>query len=95
MALKSDAKFKEKLTCSFKYDMRSFVNFHATTQTTENFTFMGQLSPKQMRFDLKKYRGIIFQDTEQGYKIRINPDLVVSKMSRGIVLTFINRGLKV
>ena len=48
-----------------------------------------------MRFDLKKYRGVIFQDTEQGYKIRINPDLVVSKMSRGIVLTFINRGLKV
>ena len=46
MALKSDAKFKEKLTCSLKYDMRGFVNLHATTQTNQNFTFMGQLSPK-------------------------------------------------
>ena len=28
MALKTDAKFEEKLTCSFKNDMRSFVIFH-------------------------------------------------------------------
>ena len=48
-----------------------------------------------MRFDLKKYRGVIFQHTEQWHKIPINPDLVVSKMSWGIVLTFINRALKV
>ena len=36
MALKSDAKFKEK-TCGFKYDMRNFVNFHPTTQKSVNF----------------------------------------------------------
>ena len=28
MTLKSDARFKEKLTCDFKYDMRKFVNFN-------------------------------------------------------------------
>ena len=31
MTLKSDAKFKEKLTCGFKCDMRNLVNFHPTT----------------------------------------------------------------
>ena len=28
MALKSDAKFKKKQTCGFKYDIRNLVNFH-------------------------------------------------------------------
>ena len=41
MTLKSDAKFKEKLTCSLEYDMRSFVNFHPTTQKSQNFLLMG------------------------------------------------------
>ena len=36
MTLKSDPKFKEKLTCGFKYDMRNLVNFHPTTQKSEN-----------------------------------------------------------
>ena len=27
MTLKSDAKFKEKLTCGFKYDMKDLVSF--------------------------------------------------------------------
>ena len=27
MTLKSDAKFKERLTCGFKYDMKDSVNF--------------------------------------------------------------------
>ena len=34
--LKSDAKFKEKLTCRFKYDMNDLVNFHQTTQKSES-----------------------------------------------------------
>ena len=37
MTLKSNANFKEKLTCGFKYDMRNLVNFHPTTQKPENF----------------------------------------------------------
>ena len=35
MTLKSDAKFKEKLICGFKYDMRNLVNFHPTTLESE------------------------------------------------------------
>ena len=45
------------------------------------------------RFELQKYRGIIFHDTKQWYKIWINPDLVVSKMAWAIGWTFI-RALK-
>ena len=93
MTLKSDAKFKEKLTCGFKYDMRNLVNFHPTTQKSKNFTSMGYFCPKYMRFELKKYRGVIFHDTEQWCKIWINPDLVVSRMAWGIGWTFI-RALK-
>ena len=48
MTLKSDAKFKEKLTCGFKYDIKDLVNFL-----------------KYIRFELKKYREVIFHDTEQ------------------------------
>ena len=65
MTLKSDAKFKEKLTCGFKYDMRNLVKFHATTQKSEIFTSMGLFCPKYIEFELKKYRGVIFHDTEQ------------------------------
>ena len=54
MTMKSDAKFKEKLTCGFKYDMRNLVNFHPTTQKSKNFTPMGYFCPKYMRFELKK-----------------------------------------
>ena len=64
MRLKSDAKFKEKLTCAFKCDMRDLVNFHLTTQKSENFLWMGSFYPKFTRFELQKYRGVIFHDTE-------------------------------
>ena len=39
MTLKNDAKFKEKLTCSFKYDIRNLVNFYPATQKSENLHF--------------------------------------------------------
>ena len=32
MALKSDAKFEEELTCAFKNDMRNLQNFDSSTQ---------------------------------------------------------------
>ena len=80
---------KEKLTCSFKYDMRNFVNFHPTTQKFQNFTSMGYFCPKYEVWAKKIRRS----DTEQWCKIWINPDLVVSKMAWGIGWTFI-RALK-
>ena len=65
MTLKSDTKFKEKLTCGFKHDMKDLVNFYPTTQKSESSTSMGCFCPKYIRFELKKYRGVIFLDTEQ------------------------------
>ena len=54
MTLKSDAKFKEKLTCGFKYDMKDLVNFYPTTQKSESFTSMGYFCTKYIRFEPKK-----------------------------------------
>ena len=64
MTLMIDAKSKEKLTYGFKYYMMNFVNFHPTTQKSENSTLTGYLCLKYMRFELEKYRGVIFHDTE-------------------------------
>ena len=84
MTLKSDTKFKEKLTCGFKCDMRNSVKFHPTTQKSKNITLMGSFFPNYTKFELKTYRGVTFHDTKQWFKIWINPDLVVSKMKWGI-----------
>ena len=65
MKFKSDAKSKGKLTFGFKYDMRNLINFHPTTQKSKKLTLMGYFCSKYMRFELKKYRGGIFHDTEQ------------------------------
>ena len=69
------------------------VHFHPTTQKSKNFTSMSYFCPKYLRFELQKYRRVIFHDTEQWCKIWINPDLVVSKMTWRIGWTFI-RALK-
>ena len=65
MTLKSDSKFKEKLTCGLKYDMRNLVNFNPTTQKSGNFFSIGSFYLKYTRFELQKYRAVIFHDTEQ------------------------------
>ena len=38
-ALKGDAKFKEKLTCGLKNDLRNLLNFQASSQKSENLHF--------------------------------------------------------
>ena len=39
MTLKGVAKFKRKLTCGLKNDIRNLVNFHASSQKSENLYF--------------------------------------------------------
>ena len=65
MALKSDAKFKEKPACGFKYDIRKLANFHPTTQKSEDSFSICFFSLKYTRFELQRYRGVIFHDIEQ------------------------------
>ena len=48
--------------------MRNMVNFYPITQKSENFTSMGSICPKYIKSDLKKYRGVIFNDTEERWK---------------------------
>ena len=43
MALKSDAKFEEKLTCDLENDMRHLANFHQSTRKCHNWDFHGTL----------------------------------------------------
>ena len=64
MSMKSDAEFEEKLTLGFKNDLKNLVNFHPTTQKSQKFTLMGYFCPRYMRFEPKKYRGVIFHDTK-------------------------------
>ena len=71
--------------------MRNLLNFHRTTQKSEIFTLMGSsmdtsICPKYIRFELRKYWGVMFYETEQWCKIWI-------KMAWGIGWTFI-RALK-
>ena len=39
MILKGDAKFKRKLNCGLKNDIRNLVNFHASSRMSENLHF--------------------------------------------------------
>ena len=39
MMLESDAKFKEKVTCGLENEMKNFVNFHHSTQKSQNWDF--------------------------------------------------------
>ena len=53
-ALKSDAKFKEKLTCSFKYDMRNLANFYPNHSKVQKFYFNGLVLSKVYEVGTKK-----------------------------------------
>ena len=65
MTLKSDAKFKEKLTCSIKDDMRNWVNFHPTSQKFENVFWAGSFYQKYKGLRSKNTVELNFHDTEQ------------------------------
>ena len=46
MTLKNDEKFKEKLTCCFKIDLRNLTNFTRALRSLKNFHFDGLLLTK-------------------------------------------------
>ena len=52
MTLKSDAKFKEKLTCGLKYDMKNLVNFHTTNEKSKEFGWFSCEQSKISKFAL-------------------------------------------
>ena len=63
---------KVQIWSNFTWAVKMFLKF---------CTLMGSFCKNHIKFQLKKYRGVIFHDTEQLYKIWRNADLVVSKMA--------------
>ena len=58
MALKSDAKFEEKLTCGLENNMKSLAKFHqSTVKNLKIRNFIGFFYPKQKICELKIYSG--------------------------------------
>ena len=73
MTMKNDTKILEELTCCFKIDMRNF------TRKSKKFVLIGSLWPKYILFELQKYRGVIFHDTEELCKFWRKADLWFEK----------------
>ena len=88
MTLKSDAKYKEKLTCGFKW-YEEFGKFLPSYSKVWKFYFNELFLSKVYKIWAKKHRGIIFRDTAEWCKTWINPNLVVSKMVWKIGWAFI------
>ena len=63
MAMKNDTKIEEELTFHFKTDM-NFTKFDPSTRKVDIF-LIGSLWPKYILFKLQKYRGVMFDDTEE------------------------------
>ena len=68
MILKIDVKFEEKPIFCFKND-KNLVNFDPNSQKSPKFAFSLVPFVQRVTFDLKKYRGVIFHDTEESCKI--------------------------
>ena len=65
MTMNNDTKIEEERTCRFKIDMRNFTNFDLSTRKSKKFVLIGSLWPKHILFELRKYRGLIFHDSEE------------------------------
>ena len=64
MTMRNDTKIEEELTCRFKTDMTNLTNLTRALKSLKNLRFNGLLVTKDIMFELKQYRGVIFHDTE-------------------------------
>ena len=65
MTLKGDAKFEGKLTSGLKKDMRIWKIFTRALESVKIGTLIRSFCPKQVRYDLKIYRGVMCHDNEK------------------------------
>ena len=78
MKLKRGTNFGEESTCRFNIDIRNLTNFDLNTQKSQKiFILMGSFCAKYILLELKKYKGVIFHGTEEGYKIWRGIDVLV------------------
>ena len=70
MKLKRNAKFWEESTCCLKIRHKEFdIIWPLHLKVSKIFILMGSYWVKYILFELKKKRGIIFDETEERYKI--------------------------
>ena len=67
MTLKRDVKFEAKKIYCFEND-KTLINFDQST-VSKTSTLVGPFCAKYITFDLKKYRYVIFHETEVSCKI--------------------------
>ena len=80
MTLKNDEKSEEEFTCHFKISIKKFDKFwFEHSKVLKIYTLMGCFWPKYIMFELKKYRGVIFNDTREWCKIWSKTDLWFGK----------------
>ena len=85
MTMKNDAKFEIELTCLFKIDIRNLTNFDPSTlKISKICTLMGRSWPKYIMFQLKRYRGVMFDCTQDWYKVWRKTGLCFQKLTWGI-----------
>ena len=68
MAMKNHTKTEEELTCRFKLTWTSQILTRAFEKSKKVFVLIGSLWPKYIFFELQRYIGVIFHDTEELYK---------------------------
>ena len=74
MRMKNNAKFEEEFTWHLK---NKFWSEHL--KVSKSFTLMGSFLVKFILLELRKYRGVIFHDTEEWYKIWRKTDFSFGK----------------
>ena len=68
MTLKGVAKYKGKLTCGLKNNIKNLVNFHASSQKSENLHFDVLLLSKVYKV-LDRKVWVMSYNTEEWYKV--------------------------
>ena len=69
ITMKNDAKFEEELACRFKIDTTIWRILTPALEYLKNVYFNGSFWAKYIMFELKKYRRVMFDGTEDWDKI--------------------------
>ena len=76
MTMKNDVNFDEELTCQFKDWDEEFDEFWTEhSKISKICILIGCFGQKNIMVELKKYRGVMFDDTKAWFKIWRKTDL--------------------
>ena len=71
-----------ELTRCFRIDARNLMNFDSRTRKSQKFIFlMGYFWPHYIILELKKYRGVMFNCTQDWYKVWRKTGLCFQKLT--------------